>query len=152
MMKLSGAGLDFIAAREEFSPTPYRDVAGLWTTGFGHLIRNPETDPLMHKTLTRELARELLADDVGFFEKCINEVLDVDVLQCEFDALVSLAFNIGCAACTMSTLLKKLNAGDKEGAAEQFRVWVYAGGKRVQGLANRRAMEEAMFRGERWQT
>jgi lysozyme len=150
-MKLSGAGLDFIKDREAFSPTMYRDMAGLPTIGYGHLITNPK-DPLMTNHVSRELAREILADDVREFEKCVSEAVTVPLEQCEFDALVSLAFNIGCGAFVMSTLLKKLNQGDKEGAAGQFEKWVYAKGKRIQGLANRRAMEEAMFRGGIWQT
>ena len=65
--------------------------------------------------------------------------------QNQFDALVSLAYNIGTGAFNKSTLVKKLNAGDIRGAADQFDVWINAGGKRMQGLVNRRAREKALY-------
>ncbi|MBL4860894.1 MAG: lysozyme, partial [Acinetobacter sp.] len=63
----------------------------------------------------------------------------------QFDALVSLAYNIGTGAFSGSTLVKKLNVHDIRGAADQFDVWVNAGGKRMQGLVNRRTVEKALF-------
>ncbi|MEQ1307615.1 lysozyme, partial [Acinetobacter bereziniae] len=65
--------------------------------------------------------------------------------QNQFDALVSLAYNIGINAFQNSTLLKRLNALEYLGAAQQFDVWIKAGGKTVQGLVNRRAVEKALF-------
>ena len=65
--------------------------------------------------------------------------------QNQFDALVSLTYNIGANAFTNSTLLKKLNTGDYKAAAHQFEVWINAGGQRMQGLVNRRAIEKLLF-------
>lgn len=68
--------------------------------------------------------------------------------QDQFDAMTSLCFNIGGGNFGSSTLVKKHNAGDYEGAAQQFRVWNKANGQVMQGLVNRRADEEKMYRGQ----
>lgn len=86
-----------------------------------------------------------MQNDLKRFEQTVNDAVTVLIDQNQFDALVSLAYNIGSGAFAKSTLLKKLNAGDYKGAADQFDVWVNAGGKRMQGLVNRRAREEAVF-------
>jgi lysozyme len=67
------------------------------------------------------------------------------VSQQQFDALCSLAYNVGCGSVTKSTLLKKLNAGDIPGAAAEFVKWDHAGGKELAGLKARREAEAAQF-------
>ena len=69
------------------------------------------------------------------------------VEQCQFDALVCLAYNIGLGNFRTSTLVRKLNAGDIDGAAQQFAVWNKAGGQVMRGLVRRRAAERALFCG-----
>lgn len=85
-----------------------------------------------------------MASDLKKFEAAVNKVT-VALNQNQFDALVSLTYNIGTGAFASSTLLKKLNAGDYKGAAAQFDVWNKAGGKRMQGLVNRRSTERKLF-------
>jgi lysozyme len=75
----------------------------------------------------------------------VNNSVTIPLNQNQFDALVSLAYNIGTGAFSKSTLVKKLNTGDIRGAADQFDVWVNAGGKRMQGLVNRRTKEKTLF-------
>ena len=79
------------------------------------------------------------------FESAVYENVKVGLNQNQFDALVSLTYNIGIGAFSKSTLLKKLNAGDYKGTSNQFDVWVNAGGKRLDGLVKRRAKEKALF-------
>ena len=79
------------------------------------------------------------------FEKTVNDLVKVPLTQNQFDALVSLTYNIGTGAFEKSTLLKKLNTGDYQGAADQFTVWNKGGGKVLQGLVNRRAKEKEVF-------
>jgi len=86
-----------------------------------------------------------MAHDLKKFETAVNNAVTVPLSQNQFDALVSLAYNIGTNAFSKSTLVKKLNANDNRAAADQFDVWVNAGGKRMQGLVNRRAKEKALF-------
>ena len=83
--------------------------------------------------------------DLIEFEYTVNSSVKAPLNQNQFDALVSLAYNIGSSAFKSSTLVKKLNASDYQGAADQFNVWVNAGGKRMQGLVNRRDREKLLF-------
>ena len=86
-----------------------------------------------------------IQNNLKIFECTVNDAITGVLTQNQFDALVSLTYNIGSGAFKNSTLLKKLNAGDYKGAANQFDVWVNAGGKRLQGLVNRRAKEKELF-------
>lgn len=83
--------------------------------------------------------------DLKRFEQAVSRAVQVPLSQNQFDALVSLAYNIGINAFQNSTLLKRLNTLDYIAAAQQFDVWIKAGGKTVQGLVNRRAVEKDLF-------
>lgn len=83
--------------------------------------------------------------DLARFERAVSSSVKVPLTQNQFDALVSLTYNIGPGAFKHSTLLKLLNQGDYAGASQQFDVWIKAGGQTVQGLVNRRAVEKAYF-------
>ena len=112
-----------------------------WTIGYGH------TGPEVHSgmTITQEQAELYLAEDVKRAETDVNAKLTVEVTQDEFDALVDFAFNCGCGNLNNSTLLKKLNAGDFEGAAQEFLKWDMAAGHHMAGLLKRRQAEELLF-------
>jgi len=112
-----------------------------WTIGYGH------TGPEVHSgmTITQEQAELYLAEDVKRAEADVNAKLTVEVTQDEFDALVDFAFNCGCGNLNNSTLLKKLNAGDFEGAAQEFLKWDMAAGHHMAGLLKRRQAEELLF-------
>lgn len=96
-------------------------------------------------TCTLEQAKQLKAQDLKRFEKTVNNLVKASLTQNQFDALVSLVYNIGPSAFEKSTLLKKLNAGDYQGAADQFIVWNKSGGKVLQGLVDRRTKERKLF-------
>ncbi len=100
---------------------------------------------LKDAAITEPQALELLAKTLGKYEKAVNDYVKVPLTQNEFDALVSFTYNLGAGNLLSSTLLKKLNAGDKAGAANQFDVWNKAGGKVLQGLVTRRAAEKDLF-------
>jgi lysozyme len=112
-----------------------------WTIGYGHT--GPDVHPGM--TITLEQAEDLLAQDVKRAEADVNAKLIVKVNQEEFDALVDFAFNCGCGNLNNSTLLKKLNANDFEGAAQEFLKWDMAAGHHMAGLLKRRQAEELLF-------
>jgi len=96
-------------------------------------------------TITQTQADEYLVSDVAHAANAINQMVSVDMTQGEFDALCSFAFNLGIGNLKSSTLLKKLNAGDKQGAADQFLVWNKAAGHVMAGLTRRREAERALF-------
>lgn len=140
--RIHNAGLTLIKSFESLSIKAYQDQVGIWTIGFGHT--GPEVAKGMEITVTE--ASTLLERDLDNAEKGVDESLEVHVNDNQFAALVSLAFNIGLGNFHKSTLLRKLNAGDVEGAAEEFPEWCHAGGKVSLGLARRRAAEESLFR------
>lgn len=121
----------------------YQDSVGIWTIGYGHT----GPDVFEGVTISQEQADRLLAVDLERFARTVEFAVTVPVGQHEFDALVSLTFNIGGGAFRKSTLLKKLNAGDRAGAAAQFARWNKAGGKTLAGLTRRRAAEAKLFLG-----
>jgi lysozyme len=145
-LSLSADGLDFIAAHEGFSATPYRDGAGQETIGYGHRLAAGEQSP---EAISADAARRLLAEDAARAEQAVRARVTEELTQAEFDALVSFAFNVGAGAFARSTLLAKLNDGDFDGAGEQFSRWdkIRVGGKPTvsPGLAKRRADERRLF-------
>ncbi|MCJ2030709.1 lysozyme [Methylobacterium sp. J-043] len=96
--------------------------------------------------ITQAEADDILARDLVRFEDAVARLVRVPVTQNQFDALVSFAFNLGEGNLGSSTLLKKLNAGDYDGAADQFARWNKAKGKVLTGLTRRRAAEADLFR------
>jgi lysozyme len=117
-MKLSPKGLELIKGDEGLRLKAYQDQKGIWTIGYGHTLG---VTPGM--VITKEEALSLLDEDADSAESDINRLVKVSLSQNEFDALVGIRFNIGSGYFAGSTLLRKLNAGDKAGAADQFLVW-----------------------------
>lgn len=142
-MKTSTAGLKFIVLEEGEHLKAYQDSVGIWTIGVGHTGFVDNTPVVKGLTITQAKSREILQKDLNRFEKAINESVKVALTQHQFDALISLAFNIGEGAFLRSTLLKKLNTSDFKGAAEQFLRWRNAGGKPI--LLSRRQREKRLF-------
>jgi lysozyme len=112
-----------------------------WTGGWGHT--GPDVHPGM--TVTRELAVDWLRADVRGAEAIVKRNVKVALNQAEYDALVDLVFNIGSANFDTSTLLRKLNAGDVDGAIAEFSRWNKAGGVVLAGLVKRREAERVLF-------
>ena len=144
-MVVSLFGVDLICGFEGKRLVAYDDGVGVWTIGFGTTVYPNGIKVKKGDTCTEAQAKAYMAYDLKKFESAVNNAVKVPLNQNQFDALVSLAYNIGTDAFSKSTLVKKLNANDFRGAADQFDVWVNAGGNRMQGLVNRRAKEKALF-------
>lgn len=143
-MKTSDKGIEFIIKEEGEVLHAYRCQAGVWTIGVGH---TGGVTPDMK--ITKEQSRQLLKADLCRFEKAVNETIKHPLLQHQFDALVSLAFNIGAVAFKNSTLAKKINANAPYNEIrEQFLRWNKAGGKVLAGLTSRRKREAKLYYGE----
>jgi lysozyme len=142
-MKTSAKGIELIKKFESFQPKRYICPAGKPTIGYGHVIQRGE-DHLNVSTLTEASATALLARDLKYFEVSI-EIDMLSLNQNQFDACVSLAFNIGAQAFSSSTLVKMIRAGDMVGAQAQFARWNKSNGKVLPGLVRRRAEEAALF-------
>ncbi|MGV6871746.1 lysozyme [Pseudochelatococcus sp. B33] len=119
----------------------YRDATGAWTIGYGHT----GADARAGHTITAARAESLLRQDLAVFEQAVERVIAVPLSDNQFGALVSFAFNVGEAAFARSTLAARLNGGDYDAVPEQLARWVHAGGRRLQGLVNRRAAEAGLW-------
>lgn len=132
----SASALVGIATWEGYRGDAYDDGVGVQTIGFGSthgVKKGDKTDPV------RALIR--LHQDADAFAQTVRSCAPVPMHQHEFDAFVSLAYNIGPTAFCGSTLAKKLNAGDYAGACAEIKRWNRAGGKVMGGLVKRRAAE-----------
>lgn len=140
-MQLSQNGLDRIKAREGFSAYSYPDADGR-SIGYGHFLKPGEEYP---EPITEADAENILANDVYGAVKAVNSAVTVPLTQSQFDALVSLAFNIGENNFHGSTLVRKLNAGDYAGALAEFGRWNKSQGQTLASLTSRRADEATQF-------
>jgi GH24 family phage-related lysozyme (muramidase) len=137
---INPAGLNLIKDFEGLRLNSYRDAVGVWTIGYGHTrTAGPG------QRITNEQAIALLRQDVATFEKAVTSAVRVPVTNNQFAALVSFAYNVGSGALNSSTLLRRLNAGDASGAANEFLRWNRAGGQVLAGLTRRREAERDLF-------
>jgi lysozyme len=142
-MKLSQRGIDLIKQFEGYSSKAYPDPAtggAPWTIGYG---TTKGVKPGM--VITAQQAEKMLRDDVAKFESGVSSLITAPTTQGQFDAMVSLAYNIGLGNFGKSTLLKKHNSRCYTCAADQFRVWNRANGKVMNGLTKRRADERQVY-------
>jgi lysozyme len=139
---------EFIKQWEGFEARPYLCLAGVPTIGYGFTrYADGRRVTLADRPMGRDEAAALLALKIARFAAGVDGYLSRPTSAGQFGAMVSLAFNIGLGAFARSTLRRRFNAGDVEGAAQQFARWNIAGGQVSRGLTQRRKAEEAMFRG-----
>lgn len=118
---------------------PYQDIVKIWTVCDGQT-----NVPMRHYSddeCDAMLADTLASDYAGPIARCVPGLKDRPYV---FAASLSLSYNIGDAAFCRSTIARRFNAGDWRGGCQGFSAWVYAGGRKVQGLANRRRDEAAL--------
>ncbi len=139
--KVTDEVIERIKRWEGLRLTAYRDAGGVWTIGYGHTGAPARAGA----TITLAQAEGLLRQDLAAFEAAVERVITVPLTDNQFGALVSFAFNVGEAAFARSTLAARLNGGDYNSVPEQLARWVHAGGKRLQGLVNRRAAEAGLW-------
>lgn len=139
-LSLSVVGVGFIQSWEGTERVAYLDSVGVPTICTG----STKGVYVGQKATIAECEHRLI-EDTTYAGKAIQRCVREKITQGQYDALVSLAFNIGGSATCTSTLVRKLNQGDCRGAAEQFLRWDYAKGKRLRGLTNRRMAERELF-------
>ena len=145
VMSTSQNGINLISSFEGCELKAYLCPAKVWTIGFGTTVYPNGVKVKKGDSCTLDQAKQFKAHDLKRFEKTVDDLVQVPLTQNQFDSLVSITYNIGPGAFETSTLLKKLNTGDYQGAADQFTVWNKGGGKVLQGLVNRRAKEKEVF-------
>lgn len=153
--KINPEILSLVKQWEGFRPGAYDDlnqdwkpgdfVLGTLTIGYGHTGQDVEPESRINK----RQAHSLLVADLKRFEAAVDQAVKVALTDNQFGALVSFAFNVGVSGFRKSTLLRKLNQSDYDAVPEELMRWVHSKGRRIQGLANRRAAEAGLWsRGE----
>src|SRR5215510_3407914 len=142
MKEINQNGLELVKKSEGLRLEKYQDVAGKWTIGYGHLIKRGE---VFDGPITEERASELLEHDLGLAESAVDDLVTVPLNDNQYAALVDFVYNVGKGNFEASTLLKLLNSGKYAAASNEFLKWVYAGGRRIEGLARRRSAEKTLF-------
>lgn len=157
-MHVSDAGKQLIKHFEGVYTRPYLCPAVLWTVGVGRVLYPEQAKLKVPERKTYPLRPE---HDREWGIEAIDLLLDADLLrvesgvlrlcpasalsQSQFDALAAFAFNCGLGALQASTLRRKYNSGDVEGAAAEFLKWNKGGGRILPGLTRRRLAEQALF-------
>ena len=139
---VSTAGIGGIALHEGFRENAYVPIPGdKVTIGYGSTTYEDGSKVKMGDKITRQKAEELLGNKVNMFERQVKSCVKVPLAQNEYDAFVSLTYNIGGQAFCSSTLVKKLNVYDYEGACNEILKWDKFRGKPLPGLTKRRQQE-----------
>ena len=145
-MNISEEGLALIKKFEGCELKAYQDAVGVWTIGYGHIKDVKEGDEI-----NKDEAHHLLIEEMPEYEGYINNMVEVPLEQCQFDALVCWVYNLGPTNLKESTLLRVLNEGDYGGVPEQIKRWNKAGGEVLAGLVKRRQAEANLFEGKEWE-
>ena len=144
-MKISNEGLDLIKHFEGCELEAYLCPAGVWTIGYGHTKDVKEGD-----TTTKEEADYLLQKEMIEYESYIDDMVDVELNQNQYDSLCAWVYNLGPSNLGSSTLLKVLNEGKYDEVPEQIKRWNKANGKVLAGLVKRREAEALLFEDKEW--
>lgn len=144
-LETSEVGLNLIKEFESLELEAYLDPVGIPTIGFGTIKYPDGVRVQLGDRISEEDAEYFLSEDVRKFEQSIRNYVKVELNQNEFDALVSWTYNLGAHNLKTSTMLQKLNLGLYERVPEQMMRWVYARGKKFNGLIRRRRAEADLF-------
>lgn len=145
-MTLDSTGYKLIQGFEGLKLNAYQDSVGIWTIGYGNITYEDGKKVQKGDKITQEKADSLFKFYADRFAKQVDSAITSKVNQNQFNAIVSLAYNIGIGALQKSTLLKKVNANpNDESIKNEFMKWVNAGGKKIQGLVNRRTKESEIY-------
>ena len=139
--QISQHGLAKLKQWEGLKTKAYKDSGGVWTIGYGHTAVAGEPKPRAGMVIIAAEAESILLKDLTQYEAAIENNVKVKLNDNQFAALVSFAFNVGIGAFKNSTLLKKLNQGNFNAVPTELMKWTKAGGKKIQGLVNRRRAE-----------
>lgn len=141
---ISNRGLQLIKTFEGFSPTIYKDSAGLPSIGYGHLIL-PHEFSFFKNGITKTQSEDLLRADVRVAENAVSRLITSPINQNQFDSLTSFAFNLGTGALQRSSLRAKVNRAEHGSVPAEFLRWIYSSGRKTAGLIRRRQAEAELY-------
>lgn len=142
-MQMSAEGRKRLKVEEGVRLKAYKDAVGVWTIGVGHTSAAgaPKVTPGL--VITAAQCDEILSRDLKRYEAIVSKAIKAALTQNEFDSLVSLCYNVESALSAKSSVVKRLNAGDKKGAADAILLYKYADGRPI--LLKRRQRERLQF-------
>ena len=143
-MNVPDKAYDLARSFEGLRLESYRDVAGYWTVGYGHLLTRDRSDA-QYPPIAQEEAEALLASDLKKAAASVLRLCTASLTEGRFSALIDFTFNLGSGNLQVSTLRKLVNREDFDGAREELSKWVYAGGIKLPGLVRRRRAEQEIF-------
>ena len=144
-MQISQEGLALIKKFEGCELEAYKCPAGVWTIGYGHTKDVKEGDKI-----NKDEANYLLQEEMIEFESYIDDMVEVELNQSQYDALCAWVYNLGPSNLGSSTLLKVLNEGKYEEVPQQIKRWNKANGEVLTGLIRRREAEALLFQSKEW--
>jgi lysozyme len=144
-MNISNEGISLIKKFEGCELESYKDAVGVWTIGYGHTKNVKEG-----MSISKEQADNMLLNELDEYCEYVENAVEVDLEQCQIDALVSWTYNLGPTNLKNSTMLKVLNNKDFEQVPNEIKRWNKAGGQVLQGLVRRREAEALLFEGKDW--
>lgn len=144
MRHATDTGSELIKRFESFSSTIYICPAGYPTIGYGHVVK-PQEKERFADGIAKPEAVALLQADMAGAERAVLRLISVPLTDGQFDALVSFTFNLGTGALQRSTLRRKINREEHEDVPAEFLRWVWAGGRKLNGLIRRRQAEAALY-------
>ena len=144
-MNISREGIALIKKFEGCELQAYKCPAGVWTIGYGHTKDVKEGD-----RINKDEANHLLEEEMIEYESYVNDMVDVELNQNQFDSLCTFCYNLGPHNLKSSTLLKVLNDKKYHEVPAQIKRWNKAGGKVLDGLVKRREAEALLFEGKEW--
>jgi lysozyme len=146
-MKLDDSGYKLIQGFEGLSLVPYLCSAKVATIGWGNIFYPSGIKVTMaDKPISLATASWMFKETADKFAADVNKMIKANINQNQFNAIVSLAYNIGLAGLAKSSLLKKVNANPSDPTiTNSFMIWNKAGGKVLNGLTKRRAIEAKLY-------
>jgi len=144
-MQISEEGLALIKKFEGCELKAYRCPANVLTIGYGHIKDVKEGDQI-----TKEEANYMLQEEMIEYEGYVNDMVDVELNQSQYDSLCAWVYNLGPTNFQSSTLLKVLNEGKYNEVPQEIKRWNKAGGEVLDGLIRRREAEALLFEGKEW--
>lgn len=146
MRQLNQNGVELLKQFEGWSASAYKDIAGIWTIGYGSIFGlDGKRVTSSHREITIAEGEALLRRDVKIACDAVDQFITSPLTDNQYAALVSFTYNTGAGALQRSTLRRVINRGELDEVPAQWMRWVWAGGKKSNGLKNRRSAELELF-------
>lgn len=136
---------NIICPLQAYTATPFEANQNIYTIGYGDTRYQNGSPVKKNDKITQQQADDLFTFRINQFESKLAPMLTMNLNQSQYDALISLSYNIGLTAFGNSTILKLLKSGSYQEAGNHFLDWIYQNGKVLSGLVDRRQRERSLY-------